>query len=153
MWEIVTVKAQGNQTYWMAMYRVPILLSCLELGHKSPTRTSSHTLIVSYQQWTISSSPEGRPWCHHRAESALGPGPCTQAGYHQGHQFPGASHVSLAISVCLFSGVEAPGKWQSQETNKSSCPILPCVILWSADYIALWAKSLSPIPSPKMACE
>ena len=37
--------------------------------------------------------------------------------------------------------------------DKSSCPILPCVIPWSADYTALWAKYLSSIPSLKVACE
>ena len=37
--------------------------------------------------------------------------------------------------------------------DKGSCPILPCVIPWSAGYTALWAKYLSSIPSLKVACE
>ena len=53
--------------------------------------------------------PRRETLCCQRAESALSPGLCTQADYHQEHQVPGASPVTLAISVCLSSGVETPG--------------------------------------------
>ena len=94
-------------------FALQILHSCWELCHKSPTRTSLHTSLLSYQQWTISCSPEGRP-CAVRGLSQ----PWAQGCVHkliitrnircQGH------HQWLWLSLCA-----CPQGWKLQGTDRA----------------------------------
>ena len=113
----------------MATFPPPIFLPHLELSHKSLTMTSSHSSLVKYQQQAISSSPEGRRRGCHRAELALGPGPCRSAGLSS--EASGARDTtsdSYPIRVLFLGGGTPKGPDRAKRQEKA---LVSSSLVWS----------------------